>query len=134
MGAGLAIDDFGTGLSTLSQLKDLPFETVKIDRSFLARRAGVQEEADATAVMNSIVALAHELKRTVIVEGVETERDAVWLKQLGCEYAQGFYFSAPLPSDEALRFIASHFRAEMHNETWTVEADSSLSSGAAGMG
>ncbi|HEY1637108.1 MAG TPA: GGDEF and EAL domain-containing protein, partial [Rhizomicrobium sp.] len=95
-GAGLAIDDFGTGLSTLSELKDLPFDTVKIDRSFLSRRAGAQLEDDAAAVITSVVSLAHELRRTVIVEGVETERDAMWLRQLGCEFAQGFYFSTPL--------------------------------------
>jgi diguanylate cyclase (GGDEF)-like protein/PAS domain S-box-containing protein len=133
MGAGLAMDDFGTGLSTLSQLKDLPFDTIKIDRSFLARRTGPQEEADATAVMNSVVALAHELKRTVIVEGVESERDAVWLKQLGCEFAQGFYFSPPLPAEDALKFIASHFRAEVPSGQWS-ENETELRSGASGMG
>lgn len=133
LGAGLAIDDFGTGLSTLSQLKDLPFETVKIDRSFLARRANPQAEADASAVMNSIVALAHELKRTVIVEGVESERDAIWLQQLGCEYAQGFYFSRPLPADEALKYIANHFRAEPPQSKWHVD-ETGAASGASGVG
>jgi diguanylate cyclase (GGDEF)-like protein/PAS domain S-box-containing protein len=132
MGAGLAIDDFGTGLSTLSQLKDLPFETLKIDRSFLARRGNSQEEADATTVMNSIVALAHELNRTVIVEGVESERDAIWLKQLGCEFAQGFHFSPPLPADEALKFIASHFRAEAAGGQWLE--DETMRSGATRVG
>jgi EAL domain-containing protein (putative c-di-GMP-specific phosphodiesterase class I) len=110
LGAGLAIDDFGTGVSTLSQLKDLPFDTVKIDRSFLSRRGGTQD-AGSAAVISSIVSLVHELKRTVIAEGVETERDAVWLNQLGCEFAQGFYFSPPLSAEDALKFIASHFRA-----------------------
>jgi diguanylate cyclase (GGDEF)-like protein/PAS domain S-box-containing protein len=132
-GAGLAIDDFGTGLSTLSHLKDLPFETVKIDRTFLARRGGAQQEADAATVINSIVSLAHELKRTVIVEGVEQERDAIWLKQLGCEYAQGFYFSPPLASDEALKFIASHFRAEAAH-TPELQSEPEQPSSAAGMG
>ncbi len=132
MGAGLAIDDFGTGLSTLSQLKDLPFETLKIDRSFLARRGSSQEEADATTVMNSIVALARELNRTVIVEGVESERDAIWLKQLGCKFAQGFHFSPPLPADEALKFIASHFRAEAAGGHWPEDA--TMRSGATGVG
>lgn len=133
MGAGLAIDDFGTGLSTLSLLKDLPFETVKIDRTFLARRTNPQAEADAATVMNSIVALAHELKRTVIVEGVETERDAIWLQQLGCEYAQGFYFSRPLPPEEALKYIANHFRVEPPQPKWQAE-ESGTRSSATGMG
>jgi diguanylate cyclase (GGDEF)-like protein/PAS domain S-box-containing protein len=116
LGAGLAIDDFGTGVSTLSQLKDLPFDTVKIDRSFLSRHSNDQD-AGSTAVVNSIVALAHELNRTVIAEGVETEADALWLKQLGCEFAQGFYFSQPLPSGDALKFIASHFRVDISTES-----------------
>jgi diguanylate cyclase (GGDEF)-like protein len=131
LGAGLAIDDFGTGLSTLSQLKDLPFDTLKIDRSFL-RRAGAQHEADATTIMSSIVTLAHELNRTVIVEGVEKERDAIWLKQLGCEFAQGFYFSPPLPPDEALKFIASHFRADGQRQARTKET--AVQSRATGVG
>ncbi len=109
LGAGLAIDDFGTGLSTLSQLKDLPFDTVKIDRSFLARHGGTQDENDGTVILGSIVSLAHDLKRNVIVEGVENESDAKWLKEMGCEYAQGFYFSPPLPASEALNYIALHY-------------------------
>jgi len=109
LGAGLAIDDFGTGLSTLGQLKDLPFDTVKIDRSFLARHAGTQDENDGTVILGSIVSLAHDLKRNVIVEGVENESDAAWLKGMGCEFAQGFYFAPPLPASEALNFIALHY-------------------------
>lgn len=108
LGAGIAIDDFGTGLSNFSQLKDLPFDTLKIDRSFLARQGGREDSKDAT-VLRSIVSLAHELRRTVIVEGVETEHDAVWVKNLGCEYAQGFCFSQPLPASEALNYLAMHF-------------------------
>jgi len=109
LGAGITIDDFGTGASSLSQLKDLPFDTIKIDQSFLAKHKDPQAKADGDVVLKSIIALAHDLKRSVVVEGVETEQDANWLKQLGCEFAQGFYFSRPLPSAEALNFIALHF-------------------------
>jgi EAL domain-containing protein (putative c-di-GMP-specific phosphodiesterase class I) len=108
IGAGLAIDDFGTGLSNLSQLKELPFDTLKIDRSFLARHSG-QDEGDDTAVLRSILSLARDLKRTVVVEGVETEHDAAWVRELGCEYAQGFCFSQALPASEALNYLAMHF-------------------------
>jgi EAL domain-containing protein (putative c-di-GMP-specific phosphodiesterase class I) len=107
LGAGIAIDDFGTGMSNFSQLKELPFDTLKIDRSFLARHSG-QDEKDA-AVLRSIVALARELGRGVIVEGVETEHDAEWVTSLGCDYAQGFRFSQPLPASEALNYLAMHF-------------------------
>ena len=109
LGVGLSIDDFGTGLSSLSQLKDLPFDTVKIDRSFLARHGGTQDENDGTVILGSIVALAHDLKRDVIVEGVESEADAQWLRDMGCAYAQGFYYAPPLPASEALNFIALRY-------------------------
>jgi diguanylate cyclase (GGDEF)-like protein/PAS domain S-box-containing protein len=122
LGAGIAIDDFGTGLSNFAQLKDLPFDVLKIDRSFLARHSG-QDDAKDAAVVRSIVSLARDLGRSVIVEGVETEHDAQWVKGLGCDYAQGFCFSQPLPSGEALNFLAMHF-----DEKTAVKA-----SGAAGL-
>jgi diguanylate cyclase (GGDEF)-like protein/PAS domain S-box-containing protein len=112
LGAGLAIDDFGTGVSSLSQLKDLPFDTVKIDKSFLVRHGGTHDDAEGSVILTSIVSLAHELKRSVVVEGVENEQDAAWLKELGCEFAQGFHFAVPLPANEALDFIAMHYDTE----------------------
>ena len=110
LGAGLAIDDFGTGMSSLSQLGDLPFDTVKIDKSFLSRHGGTDADCDADVVLSSIVSLARDLRRSVIVEGVETERDAQRLQELGCEYAQGFLFSEPLPARDALAYVARHYR------------------------
>jgi diguanylate cyclase (GGDEF)-like protein/PAS domain S-box-containing protein len=109
LGASLAIDDFGTGQSSLSRLKDLPFDTVKIDKSFLARHGGTHSESDSAVVLGSMVSLAHDLKREVVVEGVESEADARALKALGCEYAQGFHFSPPLPLADALNYIARHY-------------------------
>jgi diguanylate cyclase (GGDEF)-like protein len=111
-GASLAIDDFGTGVSNFNQLKDIPFDTVKLDRSFLGRHGGTHDDADGTVILGSIVNLAHDLDRDVVIEGVETEDEADWLRGLGCEYGQGFYFSAPLPRAEALNFIARHYRVE----------------------
>jgi diguanylate cyclase (GGDEF)-like protein/PAS domain S-box-containing protein len=109
LGAGLAIDDFGTGQSSLSQLKDIPFDTVKIDKSFLARHGGTHSESDSGVVLSSIVTLAHDLKRDVVLEGVENEDDVAWLKQIGCEFAQGFYYAPPLPLADALNYIARHY-------------------------
>lgn len=109
-GAGLAIDDFGTGLSSLSQLKDIPFDCVKIDKSFLARHGGTEADSNGDVVLSSIVSLAHDLNRSVIVEGIETEADAARLIELGCEYGQGFLFSEPLTAKDALAYIARHFR------------------------
>jgi len=102
-GAVLAMDDFGTGLSSFSQLKDLPFDIIKIDKSFLADRP---LKNGASAVITSVIALAHEMGRTVIAEGVEKEADALWLRELGCEYAQGFHFAPPMTHREARQFVA----------------------------
>jgi EAL domain-containing protein (putative c-di-GMP-specific phosphodiesterase class I) len=124
LGAGLAIDDFGTGLSSLSQLRDLPFDTVKIDKSFLSRHGGTDADCDADVVLSSIVSLAHDLKRSVIVEGVETERDAERMREFGCEYAQGFLFSEPLTATDTLAYVARYYRV----------ASGGLGSGAAGLG
>jgi len=111
-GARLAIDDFGTGVSNFNQLKEIPFDTVKLDQSFLGRHAGGASNTDDAVIIGSIVNLAHDLGRDIVVEGVETQAEAEWLRGLGCEYAQGFYFSAPLPRAEALDFIARHYRVE----------------------
>jgi diguanylate cyclase (GGDEF)-like protein len=109
LGAGISIDDFGTGVSSLSQLKALPFDTIKVDQSFLARHGSTETTADGDVVLRSIIALARDLKRSVVVEGVETAEEADSLRQLGCDYAQGYYFAQPLPAAEALKFIAMHF-------------------------
>jgi EAL domain-containing protein (putative c-di-GMP-specific phosphodiesterase class I) len=102
LGVGLAVDDFGTGHSALSHLRRFPFEAIKIDKSFIS---ALHEQAGA-AILRSIVSLAHELKLAVVAEGVETNEEAVRLRQMDCEYAQGFLFGAPLPPAEVLTFIA----------------------------
>jgi diguanylate cyclase (GGDEF)-like protein len=109
LGAGLAIDDFGTGQSSLSQLKDIPFDTVKIDKSFLSRHGSTHNDSDSSVVLSSIVTLAHDLKRDVVVEGVESAADAARLKEIGCEFAQGFYYSPPLTLADTLSYIARHY-------------------------
>jgi diguanylate cyclase (GGDEF)-like protein/PAS domain S-box-containing protein len=111
LGIGLAIDDFGTGLSALSELKDLPFDTIKIDSSFLETKT--DERPEGAVILASIVKLAQDLGRLVVVEGVESEHDAVWLKERGCHFAQGFYFSVPLTSEDVLKFIAQNYRNEL---------------------
>ncbi len=111
-GAGLSIDDFGTGASTLSEFRNLPADTVKIDRSFLARHAGTDLDAGGEVVLSGIIAMAHELKRAVVAEGVESEADAQLLARIGCEYGQGYYFSAALDGPAALDYIARHYNTQ----------------------
>lgn len=109
LGAGLAIDDFGTGMSSLSQLSDLPFDTIKIDKSFLAKHSDVSAGGDV--VLSSMVQMAHGLSRSIIVEGVETEADAARVAEMGCEFAQGFLFSEAVTAQEAMTYIARTFRS-----------------------
>ncbi len=130
LGASLSIDDFGTGLSTLSELRDVPFDTIKIDKSFLARHASDPDNTEGAVVLGSLVKMAQELGRSVVVEGVEREGDANWLADLGCEFAQGFFFSKPLPAADALAFIARHYRTDAPRDE--IVTSESLS-GAAGV-
>ncbi len=102
LGAGLAIDDFGAGYSALAQLGRFPFDTIKIDKSFLAGARDKRGEA----LLVSVVTLAHELKFEVIAEGVEREQEARRLRSLAVEYAQGYIFGRPLPAGEVTGFVA----------------------------
>lgn len=102
-GAGLALDDFGTGFSSLSYLQRFPFDTVKIDRSFITDMARNEE---TPVILKSIIRLAHDLDMSVVAEGVETQGEASRLKSLRCEFAQGFLFGAAMDATAAYNFIA----------------------------
>ena len=96
LGIGIAIDDFGTGFSSLSYLARLPVDALKIDRSFVAE---LGHTTTASALVSTIIQLAHSLKLKVIAEGVETEDQRATLRQLGCDEMQGFLYSRPLPAE-----------------------------------
>jgi diguanylate cyclase (GGDEF)-like protein/PAS domain S-box-containing protein len=101
LGAGLALDDFGTGHSSLAYLQRFPFDTIKIDKSFVR----ANNKGTRPVLLRSIVAMAHDLGMDVVAEGAETDSDAVELYQLGCEYAQGFVFGEPMNAEAARELL-----------------------------
>jgi diguanylate cyclase (GGDEF)-like protein/PAS domain S-box-containing protein len=103
LGVGTSIDDFGTGYSSLTYLRDLPLQEVKIDRSFVS---GMHHNSDEFTIVRSMVDLGHNLGLEVVAEGVEHGDDLVLLRRLGCDLAQGFHISRPLPLDELLAWLA----------------------------
>lgn len=103
-GFDLALDDFGTGYSSLSRLKLLPVKSLKIDQSFV--RDIATDENDAS-IVNATTVLAHAMEMKVIAEGVETQQQLDFLRDLQCEEYQGFLFSRPVPAAEAVRFLLS---------------------------
>ena len=103
LGVRLSIDDFGTGYSSLSYPKRLPADAIKIDKAFVK---GLGENVEDTAILRMVVELAHTLGMKVIAEGVETKGQAALLEEMGCDFAQGFYFSKPLPPEVASEFLA----------------------------
>jgi diguanylate cyclase (GGDEF)-like protein len=102
LGVRIALDDFGTGYSSLSYLTTMPADVIKLDRSFLSR-----EFADASAVIESIVQIAHRLGLQVVAEGVETRAQSDRLSNLNCDQLQGFYFSRPMPPEAVHEFVES---------------------------
>lgn len=96
-GIQIAIDDFGTGYSALSYLKRFNIDYLKIDRSFVMNLA---EESTDLALCEAMVVMAHKLGLKVIAEGVETDQQRLLLKAIGCDFAQGYLFSRPIPADE----------------------------------
>lgn len=99
----LALDDFGTGYSALSYLRRYPFQSLKIDRSFLT---DLPHSAESRAIVTTVVAMAHGLGMQAIAEGVETLEQVEFLQSIGCEYGQGYWFSQPLPAAEFEQFLA----------------------------
>lgn len=104
LGIYIAIDDFGTEHSSLSRLRDMPAEVLKIDRSFID---GLSSEAGDTAIVSSILSLAFAMGKHTIAEGVEKEEQAAALLRMGCEVAQGYFFSRPVAADRIASMLTS---------------------------
>lgn len=102
-GAEIAIDDFGTGYSSLSYLQRFPFDTIKIDKMLVQSTS--EDDGAGSAIVRSVVALAHELGKKVVAEGVEQPDDVSFLRSINCEYAQGFYYGEAMPQSEVLQLL-----------------------------
>ena len=93
----MSLDEFGTGHSSLAYLQRFPFDSIKIDQSFVR----TTNQGKRPVILRSIIAMAHDLGMDVVAEGAESESDAVELYQLGCEFAQGYFFGEPMSADQA---------------------------------
>jgi EAL domain-containing protein (putative c-di-GMP-specific phosphodiesterase class I) len=110
IGLSLSVDDFGTGYSSLANLKRLPVDGIKIDKSFVMDMA---HDASDAAIVHSTIGLAHNLGLRVVAEGVENQESWRVLRDQGCDLAQGFHVSRPLPGPELGRLIVAHEAARI---------------------
>ncbi len=102
LGIGLSLDDFGTGYSTLGYLKRMPIQSLKIDQSFVE---GIPDDADSRAIVHAMLAVARHFRLKVVAEGIETAEQGEYLRALGCEFAQGYFYSRPLSAATILEYL-----------------------------
>ena len=107
LGSHLAIDDFGTGYSSFSHLHKFPIDTLKIDRAFVSR---MDTSSDSAEIVRTILMLAHNLKMEVVAEGVETSAQVKQLKELGCDFGQGYFINRPMDAESATKLLAEEAR------------------------
>lgn len=100
--AKILLDDFGSGFSSFGMLQDYDFDILKIDMSFIRR---IGENPKTKSIVHSIIGMAHEIGIKTVAEGVETEEQVSFLRQSGCDYIQGYYYSKPLPEEEFVEFL-----------------------------
>ncbi|MFN3580633.1 MAG: EAL domain-containing protein [Pseudomonas sp.] len=112
-GITIAIDDFGTGFSSLSYLKRLPIDKVKIDRTFVAEV--ISDSRDA-AIVQSVISMAHNLSLVVIAEGVETEAQQAFLRKYNCDEFQGYFYAKPMPFDGFVGWLREHVESRVLSE------------------
>ncbi|MCB1610194.1 MAG: EAL domain-containing protein, partial [Xanthomonadales bacterium] len=104
LGVSLSVDDFGTGYSSLAYLKRFPVQKLKIDKSFVM---GVADDPDSAIICRSVIGLGHNLGMELVAEGVERKADLAFIQRHGCDWAQGFHYSAALPMPELRQWLAS---------------------------
>jgi EAL domain-containing protein (putative c-di-GMP-specific phosphodiesterase class I) len=105
-GLHVYIDDFGTGHSNLAQLKRMPIDALKIDKSFID---DVLVDSDGAEIVNAVIKLAHALNMRVVAEGVESAEQLAFLMKQGCDEIQGYVVAKPLPPDQVVAFFGRQF-------------------------
>ena len=113
-GVHTSIDDFGTGYSSLNLLTDLDVDTVKLDKSYSIRLDN--EEEKTKILVRNIVNMVHDLGFKVIAEGVETEEQADFLREIGCSTVQGYLYDKPLPLDQLEKRLEKEFKYTIENK------------------
>ncbi|MCC7091361.1 MAG: EAL domain-containing protein [Nitrosomonas sp.] len=111
LGIQLSIDDFGTGYSSMSYLEQLPFDTLKIDISFVRK---INENGEGGTIAATIAAMAHTLDKRIVAEGVENQAQLEFLKKYDCELIQGYFYCRPVPADELANFVAQNHAKNAH--------------------
>ena len=109
LGLRLAVDDYGTGYSSLAYLQELAVDELKLDKSFVMR---MTQDPGAAAIVRTTIDLAHSLGLTMVAEGVETEAALAELARLGCDLAQGYHISKPLPADQLTSWLQTGSQPE----------------------
>lgn len=102
LGIKVSLDDYGTGYSSLAYLKHLPIDTLKIDKTFID---GIANNPKDLAIVNSTVKIAKSLGMATVAEGVEDEKQAQYIREIGCTYIQGYFYSPPVDEDKAIELI-----------------------------
>ena len=107
LGAVISVDDFGIGYSSLTYLRRFPVDVLKLDRSFIEH---ITDQVEARAVVKAVIRLGHDLGLTVVAEGVEDEHQLAWLREWGCDAAQGFLLARPMPAPDLDDFLETAYR------------------------
>jgi len=108
LGIKIVLDDFGTQYSSLKYLQQLPIDTIKIDRCFVS---GLPANGHDAAIVRGVIALGHDLGRTIVAEGVETREQLDWLRGADCDIVQGYFIANPMPADRFADWCESHGRS-----------------------